>query len=321
MHNHNHAHSHSHGHSHADHFNTHNRAFAIAVALNLGFVIIEVVFGVLSGSLALLADAGHNLSDVLGLLMAWIASWLAGRKTTERNTYGLKKTTILAALFNALFLIAAVGGIAWEAIRRFGDPAEVAGMTVIVVAGIGVLINGVTMLLFLKGQKGDLNIRAAFLHMAADTVVSVGVVVAGVLIMATGANWIDPVVSLVIAAVIFIGTWQLLKDSISLAIDAVPRTINPADVANALSQLPGVESAHHLHIWALSTTENALTVHLVKPDSLDDDDIIQQANRMLTQDFNIAHVTIQWERNHSRCPNEVDIDGGGVSNVNVDVNA
>jgi len=233
----------------------------------------------------------------------------------------LKKTTILAALFNALFLIAAVGGIAWEAIRRFDDPAEVAGMTVIVVAGIGVLINGVTMLLFLKGQKGDLNIRGAFLHMAADTVVSVGVVVAGVLIMATGANWIDPVVSLVIAAVIFIGTWQLLKDSISLAIDAVPRTINPANVADALSRLPGVESVHHLHIWALSTTENALTVHLVKPDSRDDDDIIQQANRMLAHDFNIAHVTIQWERNHSRCPNEVDIDGGGVSNVNVDVNA
>jgi len=299
-------HNHNQAHSHADHFNTHNRAFAIAVALNLGFVIIEAVFGVLSGSLALLADAGHNLSDVLGLLMAWIASWLAGRKTTERNTYGLKKTTILAALFNALFLIAAVGGIAWEAIRRFGDPAEVDGMTVIVVAGIGVLINGVTMLLFLKGQKGDLNIRGAFLHMAADTVVSVGVVVAGVLIMATGANWIDPVVSLVIAAVIFIGTWQLLKDSISLAIDAVPRTINPANVADALSRLPGVESVHHLHIWALSTTENALTVHLVKPDSRDDDDIIQQANRMLAQHFNIAHVTIQWERNHSRCPNAVD---------------
>jgi len=311
MHNHNHEHSHS----HADHFNTHNRAFAIAVALNLGFVIIEVVFGVLSGSLALLADAGHNLSDVLGLLMAWIASWLAGRKTTERNTYGLKKTTILAALFNALFLIAAVGGIAWEAIRRFGDPAEVDGMTVIVVAGIGVLINGVTMLLFLKGQKGDLNIRGAFLHMAADTVVSVGVVVAGVLIMATGANWIDPVVSLVIAAVIFIGTWQLLKDSISLAIDAVPRTINPANVADALSRLPGVESVHHLHIWALSTTENALTVHLVKPDSRDDDDIIQQANRMLAQHFNIAHVTIQWERNHSRCPNAVDDDVDAIASI------
>ena len=293
-----------HDHSHADHFNTHNRSFAIAVILNLGFVIIEAVFGVLSGSLALLADAGHNLSDVLGLLMAWVASWLASRKTTERNTYGLKKSTILAALFNALFLIAAVGGIAWEAIRRFNEPAEVAGMTVIVVAGIGVLINGATMLLFLKGQKGDLNIRGAFLHMAADTVVSVGVVIAGLLIMGTGASWIDPVVSLVIAAVIFIGTWQLLKDSVSLAIDAVPRNINPADVYAALARLPGVESVHHQHIWALSTTENALTVHLVKPDGRDDDEIIQQASRMLAHDYNIQHVTIQWERNHNQCPNE-----------------
>lgn len=314
---HNHAHSHGHGHSHADHFNTYNRAFAIAVTLNLGFVIIEAVFGVLSGSLALLADAGHNLSDVLGLLMAWIASWLAGRKTTERNTYGLKKTTILAALFNALFLVAAVGGIAWEAIRRFGEPAEVAGMTVIVVASIGVLINGVTMLLFVKGQKGDLNIRGAFLHMAADTVVSVGVVVAGVLIIATGADWIDPVVSLVIAVIIFIGTWQLLKDSIGLAIDAVPRNINPADVTAALSRLPGVESAHHLHIWALSTTENALTVHLVKPDSGDDDELIQQANRMLAHDFNIAHVTIQWERTHNQCPNNPGIPDNGNVEANL----
>ena len=195
-------HNHSHGHSHAEHFDTHNRAFAIAVFLNLGFVFIEAVYGVLAGSLALLADAGHNLSDVLGLVMAWAASWLAGRKATDRNTYGLKKTTILAALFNALFLIAAVGGIAWEAIRRFSDPAEVAGLTVIVVAGIGVLVNGITMLLFLKGQQGDLNIRGAFLHMAADTMVSVGVVIAGVIIMVTDARWIDPVVSLVIAVVI-----------------------------------------------------------------------------------------------------------------------
>lgn len=295
---------HDHSHSHADHFDTHNRSFAIAVALNLGFVILEAVFGVLSGSLALLADAGHNLSDVLGLVMAWIASWLAGRKSTERNTYGLKKSTILAALFNALFLIAAVGGIAWEAIRRFNEPAEVAGMTVIIVASIGVLINGATMLLFLKGQKGDLNIRGAFLHMAADTVVSVGVVAAGLLIIATGASWIDPVVSLVIAVVIFLGTWQLLKDSLSLAIDAVPRNINPADVSAALAGLPGVESVHHQHIWALSTTENALTVHLVKPDSLDDDKIIQQASQMLAHDFNIKHVTIQWERNHNHCPSE-----------------
>ncbi|WP_144820358.1 cation diffusion facilitator family transporter [Marinobacter piscensis] len=298
-----HNHSHGHGHSHAEHFDTHNCAFAIAVLLNVAFVIIEVVYGVLSGSLALLADAGHNLSDVLGLVMAWAASWLASRRATDRNTYGLKKTTILAALFNALFLIAAVGGITWEAIRRFSEPAEVAGLTVIVVAGIGVLINGITMLLFLRGQEGDLNIRGAFLHMAADTLVSVGVVVAGIIIMITGARWIDPVVSLLIAAVIFIGTWQLLKDSVNLAVDAVPKGINPDEVIAKLQALPGVESAHHLHIWALSTTENALTVHLVKPDPGSDDEVIEQANHMLNHEFNIQHVTIQWERAVTGCPN------------------
>jgi cobalt-zinc-cadmium efflux system protein len=297
-----HSHDHSHGHNHADHFNTHTRAFAIAVFLNLAFVVIEATYGMLSGSLALLADAGHNLSDVLGLAMAWAASWLAGRKATDRNTYGLKKTTILAALFNALFLVAAVGGIAWEAIRRFSEPASVAGLTVIVVAGIGVVINGITMLLFMSGQKGDLNIRGAFLHMAADTMVSLGVVVAGLVIMLTQANWIDPVVSLVIAVVIFIGTWQLLKDSLGLAVDAVPKGIDPGDVIEKLQALPGVESAHHLHIWALSTTENALTVHLVKPDSGNDDQIIEQATQMLNHDFNIQHVTIQWERALAGCP-------------------
>lgn len=296
-------HSHDHGHSHADHFDTHNRAFALAVFLNLAFVGIEAVYGVLAGSLALLADAGHNLSDVLGLVMAWGASWLAGKKATDRNTYGLKKSTILAALFNALFLIAAVGGIAWEAIRRFNDPAEVAGMTVIVVAGIGVVINGITMLLFMGGQKGDLNIRGAFLHMAADTAVSVGVVIAGLVIMATGLTWIDPLVSLVIAAIIFIGTWQLLKDSLNLAVDAVPREIDPEEVLKELAALPGVKSVHHLHIWALSTTENALTVHLVKPDTEDDDRVIRQATEMLAHSFNIQHVTIQWERATSDCPN------------------
>tara|TARA_Y100000589_G_scaffold9748_2_gene8193 strand:- start:491 stop:1222 length:732 start_codon:yes stop_codon:yes gene_type:complete len=242
-------HSHpDHGHGHAHHFNTHSRAFALGVTLNLAFVAIEAAYGLLSGSLALLADAGHNLSDVLGLVMAWGASWLATRKATDRNTYGLKKSTVLAALFNALFLIAAVGGIAWEAIRRFSDPAEVTGLTVLVVAGIGVLVNGATMLLFLKGQDDDLNIRGAFLHMAADTAVSVGVVVAGLLIMITGQTWIDPLVSLVIAVVIFIGTWRLLKDSLNLAVDAVPRDIDPDAVFQRLRQLPGVTSVHHLHI-------------------------------------------------------------------------
>lgn len=293
---------HDHGHDHSDHFDTHNRSFAIAVILNTLFVVIEAVYGVLSGSLALIADAGHNLSDVMGLIMAWVASWLASKAATYSKTYGLKKTTILAALFNALILIAAVGGITWEAIQRLTDPADVAGLTVVVVAGIGVLINGATMMLFLKGQKGDINIRGAFLHMAADTAVSVGVVISGTILMFTSLTWIDPVVSLIIAAVIFLGTWQLLKDSVKLAVDAVPKGIDPSAIHERLENLPGVQAAHHLHIWALSTTENALTVHLVKPDPEGDDKLINDVSAMLSEQFNIQHTTIQWERDNSQCP-------------------
>ncbi|PYZ99694.1 cation transporter [Gammaproteobacteria bacterium 2W06] len=298
--------THDHSHDHSAHFAAHNRSFAIAVVLNTLFVVIEAVYGVMAGSLALIADAGHNLSDVMGLIMAWAASWMAGRAATDARTYGLKKTTILAALFNALILIAAVGGITWEAVRRLADPADVAGLTVIGVAAIGVVINAITMLLFLKGQRGDINIRGAFLHMAADTAVSVGVVVSGTMLVLTGLAWIDPVVSLVIATVIFIGTWQLLKDSLALATDAVPRGIDPAAVRARLEALPGVSSAHHLHIWALSTTENALTVHLVKPDPEGDDSLISEASAMLAEDFNIQHTTIQYERDHQQCPT-----GGG----------
>ncbi|MBY5268037.1 cation diffusion facilitator family transporter [Spiribacter salinus] len=298
--------SHDHSHDHSAHFAAHNRSFAIAVGLNTLFVVIEAVYGVMAGSLALIADAGHNLSDVMGLIMAWAASWMASRAATTATTYGLKKTTILAALFNALILIAAVGGITWEAVRRLTDPADVAGLTVIGVAAIGVVINAITMLLFLKGQRGDINIRGAFLHMAADTAVSIGVVVSGTVLVLTGLAWIDPVVSLVIAAVIFIGTWQLLKDSLALAIDAVPRGIDPAAVRARLEALPGVSSAHHLHIWALSTTENALTVHLVKPDPEGDDRLLNEASALLAEDFNIQHTTIQYERDHRHCPT-----GGG----------
>tara|TARA_Y100001001_G_C8002197_1_gene306691 strand:- start:998 stop:1909 length:912 start_codon:yes stop_codon:yes gene_type:complete len=298
-----HSHDHSHGHDHSHQFDTHNRAFAIAVILNTLFVVIEAVYGVLSGSLALIADAGHNLSDVMGLLLAWAASWLASKAATTSKTYGLKKTTILAVLFNALILIAAVGGITWEALQRLGNPGEIAGLVVVVVAGIGVVINGITMMLFMKGQKGDLNIRGAFLHMAADTAVSVGVVISGMILMFTDLAWIDPVISLVIAVVIFLGTWQLLKESINLALDAVPRGIDPATVREHLEHLPGVQSAHHLHIWALSTTENALTVHLVKPDPEGDDEAIHQASAMLAAEFNIHHTTIQWERGGAPCPN------------------
>ena len=296
-------HDHSHGHDHSHHFDTHNRSFAIAVFLNILFVVIEAVYGVISGSLALLADAGHNLSDVMGLIMAWAASWLASKAATNAKTYGLKKTTILAALFNALILIAAVGGITWEAIQRLTDPADVAGLTVVIVAGIGVLINGATMMLFLNGQKGDINIRGAFLHMAADTAVSVGVVISGTILMFTNLTWIDPIVSLVIAVVIFVGTWQLLKVSVNLAVDAVPKGIDPSAVQERLESLPGVQSAHHLHIWALSTTENALTVHLVKPDPGSDDQVISEATEMLNKHFGIQHTTIQWERGDEQCPN------------------
>lgn len=298
-----HDHDHDHDHSHSHQFDTHNRSFAIAVILNTLFVVIEAVYGMISGSLALIADAGHNLSDVMGLIMAWVASRLASRAASYSKTYGLKKTTILAALFNALILIAAVGGITWEAIQRLTDPAEVAGLTVVVVAGIGVLINGATMLLFVKGQKGDINIRGAFLHMAADTVVSVGVVISGTVLMFYKLPWIDPMVSLIIAAVIFVGTWQLLKDSVNLAVDGVPKGINPVAVKAHLENLPGVDSVHHLHIWAVSTTENALTVHLVKPDPEGDDQLLKDASATLSRQFNIQHTTIQWERGDSKCPN------------------
>jgi len=294
---------HDHGHDHSHHFDTHNRSFVIAIVLNLVFVVIEVVYGLLSGSLALLADAGHNLSDVMGLVLAWVAIWLASRAATRSKTYGLKKTTILAALFNALILIAAVGGITWEAVQRLTSPGEVAGLTVIVVAGIGVLINGLTMLLFIKGQKGDINIRGAFLHMAADTAVSVGVVISGTVMLLTDFSWIDPVVSLIIAAVIFLGTWQLLKESVNLAVDAVPKGIDPAAVKSSLESLPGVDSAHHLHIWGLSTTENALTVHLVKPDPERDHELLDRATSMLDKEFGIQHATIQLERMSQGCPN------------------
>ncbi len=278
-------------HDHSHHFDTHNRSFAISVILNTLFVVIEAVYGLISGSLALLADAGHNLSDVMGLIMAWAASWLASKTATYGKTYGLKKTTILAALFNALILIAAVGGITWEAIQRLADPADVTGMTVIVVAGIGVLINGATMVLFVKGQKGDINIRGAFLHMAADTAVSIGVVLSGTILLLTNLTWIDPIVSLVIAIVIFVGTWQLLKDSVNLAVDAVPKGIDPSAVQEHLENLPGVQSAHHLHVWALSTTETALTVHLVKPDPENDDEVIKEAAEILREHFGIHHIT------------------------------
>lgn len=250
----------------------------------------------MSHSLALLADAGHNLGDVLGLVLAWWASHLVKTPPTARRTYGLGRSSILAALANAVFLLVAVGGITWEAVRRFNDPAPVAGGTVIWVASVGIAVNLGSALLFMSGRKDDLNVKGAFLHMAADAAVSAGVVIAGILILYTGWHWLDPVTSLVINAVIVWGTWGLLRDATNLALDAVPAGIDPEKVKRHLAGLPGVVDVHHLHIWALSTTETALTVHLVKPDEKLDDALLARAETELREKFAIGHVTIQFER-------------------------
>ncbi|MGB5421283.1 MAG: cation diffusion facilitator family transporter [Desulfobacterales bacterium] len=285
----------THNHEPADY----NRAFAIGVVLNFGFVIAEVIFGLTADSLALLADAGHNLSDVAGLLLAWGASVLSRLRPTARRTYGYRSTTIIAALVNAVILLVAVGGIALESVQRFKRPAPAAGETIIIVAAIGVVINTVTALLFFAGRKKDLNIRGAFLHMASDAGVSVGVVLAGIGIMTTGWLWIDPLVSLAIVAIILVSTWGLLKESMNLALQAVPAGIDTQMVSDYLSRLPGVTAVHDLHIWAISTTETALTAHLVKPDPIDDDVLITQVRHDLFENFGIDHMTLQWERSDS----------------------
>jgi cobalt-zinc-cadmium efflux system protein len=281
-------------HSHAA--PNHNRAFAIGVGLNLAFVAVEAAYGLRAHSLALVADAGHNFSDVLGLLLAWGAASLAVVRPSVRRTYGLRATSILAALGNALLLLVAVGAIAWEAVNRLQRPEVVASGVVIVVALIGIVINTVTALLFMRGRKRDLNIRGAFLHMAADAGVSVGVVVAALVMRQTGWLWIDPVVSLAIAAVITIGTWGLLRDSVNLALDAVPEGIVPADVEAYLSQLPGVIAVHDLHIWGMSTTEVAMTAHLIRPELENEDPLLSRIVRELHDRFGIEHATIQVER-------------------------
>jgi len=276
-------------------------AFAIGVALNIIFVVTEAVFGVIAGSTALLADAAHNFSDVLGLLLAWGASSLARRPRSARRTYGWRSSSILAALLNAIVLLVVTGGIAWQAIQRFGAPAQVGGGIVAWVALVGVGINTVTALLFLRGRKSDLNIRGAFLHMAADAAVSAGVAVAGGAILVTGWSWIDPVMTLLIAAVILASTWGLLRESVNLALHAVPEGIDPEAVETYLMGLPGVTAVHDVHIWAMSTTETALTAHLVKRDAGDDDAIIADATRGLHDRFGIAHTTLQWERGPDAC--------------------
>ena len=271
-------------------------AFVLGMVLNIVFVIVEVVFGLISDSLALLADAGHNASDVLGLLLAWGAIQLSKREPSQRHTYGWRSSSILAALFNGLILLVAVGGILRETVLRFNNPGPVASTTIIWVAAVGTIINLGTALLFIGGSKQDLNIRGAFIHMLADAGVSVGVVITGLAIRATDWVWLDPVVSLLIAGVIFWGTWGLLRDAFHLAIGGVPDEIDIEKVRRYLISLPEIENLHDFHVWGLSTAESALTAHLIKPDPTGDDHLLDQATKELQQRFNIDHVTLQLER-------------------------
>lgn len=285
-------HSHSHGHSPTPNY---GRAFAVGILLNSIFIGIEVVYGFLSHSLALIADAGHNLGDVLGLFLAWGATALGRRAATERHSYGLQRSTVLAALANAVLLLVAVGAIILEAVQRLEAPSPVTADTVIWVALAGIVINAGTAMMFMSGRKGDLNIRGAFLHMAADALISAGVVAGAVIILFTGWQWVDPALSLILALTIIYSSWRLLWDSLNLALDAVPKRIDAAAVRAYLLGLPSVTDVHHLHIWGLSTTEAALTVHLVLADDGRNNTLLHQINHDLHDRFGIGHATIQFE--------------------------
>ena len=298
-HSHDDGHDHVHGHSHAP--KDFGRAFLIGIVLNTGFVIVEAVYGWLSGSMALIADAGHNLSDVLALLLAWGASVAAKKPPTGRFTYGFKSSTILAALANAGLLLVAIGAIAFETFHRMAEPAPVQGMTMVIVAGIGIAINAGTALMFMRGRDQDINIRGAYLHMAADALVSVGVVLAGFAILMTGALWIDPVVSLIIVLVIALGTWGLLKDSVAMSLLAVPKGVSEANVRGYLAGQDGVKAIHDLHIWPMSTTETALTAHLVMPGGHPGDAFLREIARELEHHHRIHHTTIQVETSRGDC--------------------
>ena len=297
-----HSHSGSHSHAHGSATPGHGRAFAVGVVLNLAFVAVEAGYGIVSGSMALVADAGHNLSDVLSLLLAWGASVLATKKAGARFTYGFKSSTILAALANAALLMVALGMILVETLRRLWEPAPVAGGTVMAVAAFGIAINTATALLFLRGRKDDLNIRGAFLHMAADAAVSAGVVLSGLAILLTGQAWIDPVTSLIIVAVIGWGTWGLARDSVRMGLLAVPEGIDEAAVRTYLGALPGVTRVHDLHIWPMSTTETAFTAHLVMPGGHPGDAFLRAVAHELEHGYRIGHPTIQIEMAGEDCP-------------------
>ncbi|WP_020179009.1 cation diffusion facilitator family transporter [Methylopila sp. M107] len=293
---------HSHGARHAHAPASFGRAFAIGIGLNTAFVIVEAAYGFASNSLALVADAGHNLSDVLGLVVAWIAATLSQRPPSPRFSYGLRSSSIMAALFNAIFLLIAVGIIAWEAVHRIFEPQPVAGGTVMVVAAIGVAVNGFTAWLFASGRHGDINIKGAYLHMAADAAVSAAVIVAGLLVILTGWQWLDPAVSLLIVAVITWGTWGLLRDSVTMSLDAAPAGVDPAAVRDYLQSRTGVIEVHDLHIWPMSTTETALTAHLVMPGGHPGDPAMRDICEALETRFAIHHSTLQIELGSGGCP-------------------
>jgi cobalt-zinc-cadmium efflux system protein len=298
-----HHHDHSHARGHAGHSHAPDSfgfAFAVGVALNTAFVVAELVFGYAANSLALISDAVHNFSDVIALLLAWAAGWLARKQPTEQHTYGYRRASILAALANAGLLLVAVGGIAVEAINRIAEPAAVAEATVIVVAALGIVVNGATALLFMRGRHGDLNIRGAFLHMAADAAVSLGVVAAAVVMMLTGWQWVDPAISLGIAAIVLVSGWGLARDSVNLALDGVPKGIELSGVRDYLGGLEGVTEVHDLHIWAMSTNETALTAHLVRPGGCDDS-FLHGVCEQLSHRFRIQHATLQIEAGSDVC--------------------
>jgi len=287
---------HDHHHDHGPAQAPRGRAFATAIALNIAFVIAEVAAGLVSGSMALIADAGHNLSDVLSLLLAWGASVLSARPPSERFTYGLKSSSILAAIANAALLWVALGAILVETLRRIADPSPVAGNTMMVVAAIGILVNALSAMLFASGRKSDLNLRAAFLHLMADAAVSAGVVIAGFVVVLTGEQLIDPLTSLAICAVIVWTSWELLRDSLRMGMLGVPAGIDVAEVRAFLAAQPGVSAVHDLHVWPMSTTETALTAHIVMPQGPDGDGFLHTVAQELAERFGIAHPTIQVER-------------------------
>ncbi|MYN00772.1 cation diffusion facilitator family transporter [Pseudoduganella sp. DS3] len=293
---HHHGHGHDHGHHHHHGDPGHGRAFAIAITLNALFVAIEFFYGFLANSTALMADAGHNLSDVLSLMLAWGAAILAKREPSGRYTYGLRSSSILAALFNGMLLMAATGAIAWGAVEQLMAPRPVQGLTVSIVAGVGIAVNGISAWLFMKGSKDDLNIRGAYLHLAADAAISLGVLVAGLLVMYTGWAWVDPAVSLVIVVLIMKSTWSLLREALDMTLGAVPGNINAAEVEKFLLARPGVAGMHDLHIWSMSTTDVALTCHLVMPGGYPGDVAIDEIARGLKEQFGIQHTTLQTEQ-------------------------